>query len=446
MSQKPMMRLQTPDAHARRQAIREQLSNKVQELALQNEQLDKDIEELGLGDVVKKAKKKVVSTGKAAINKITGKDDKPKEAPHPRGPGGTVAPSSKKSDFDEKKHPRGDDGKFAKSSGKKGTELREVSKGKYVLVDLDEEDRKKKEADEKAGKAASELQQIEKEINFTEVKPKDKCGKVNGEKVCGSAFSATTKDGRKVWMYESDGTNKVTRKTKVEMLKTLVDLHNEYPDMKNAGTKIRLYKDLGSSTAGQVHQNHRDVIQVSAKSHESSNETDHLHTIAHEFGHLYDFEHNSRTIAHIYANPEHKSLWNNPNLKDEFPKRLYASKGTLGGSYARANPTEGYAEVFADWHLSKGKTTNVASNAYARHEGWVGAKKGTKFDAITHTFSTQDFELESEDDFIISDDFKNGPRFIGKPPALEDPSSEVQEAADKIVKEVFEELGLPYKD
>lgn len=86
MSQEPIMRLQTPDARARRQAIREQLIVKIENLSDQNEQLDKEIEELGFGKFLT-----------AKVKNLFGKEDK-------------------KSDFDETKHPRGEDGRFAKVS------------------------------------------------------------------------------------------------------------------------------------------------------------------------------------------------------------------------------------------------------------------------------------------------------------------------------------------
>jgi hypothetical protein len=43
--------------------------------------------------------------------------------------------------------------------------------------------------------------------------------------------------------------------------------------------------------------------------------------------------------------------------------------GTYGVTGVR-NPAEGFAEAFAEWALTKGKTTNPATLEYAKHFGW----------------------------------------------------------------------------
>jgi hypothetical protein len=54
-------------------------------------------------------------------------------------------------------------------------------------------------------------------------------------------------------------------------------------------------------------------------------------------------------------------LYNNPDIK--------AGLSIYGATDYR----EAYAEAFADWHGTNGKTKNIAAIAYAKHQGWVSA-------------------------------------------------------------------------
>lgn len=71
----------------------------------------------------------------------------------------------------------------------------------------------------------------------------------------------------------------------------------------------------------------------------------------HEFGHQYDANNRRNGGRAMYENPEIKK--------------------TLS-TYGKTIPEEGYAEAFAEWHMSKGQTDNPAARAYAKQEKWYG--------------------------------------------------------------------------
>src|SRR4029079_6463547 len=81
------------------------------------------------------------------------------------------------------------------------------------------------------------------------------------------------------------------------------------------------------------------------------------YVVAHEFGHQFDIAKNRTGIKnYAYNFNATTSLYDNPNV--------YTSLS----HYGKKSPMEAYAETFAEWHLSRGKTTNPAAIAYARHE------------------------------------------------------------------------------
>lgn len=72
-----------------------------------------------------------------------------------------------------------------------------------------------------------------------------------------------------------------------------------------------------------------------------------LYVLTHEFGHASD--------ETILSYPE-------------FLTFLQFASGLSG--YGQSEPAEGYAEAFAEWVLTQGRTTNRASWAYAKRFGW----------------------------------------------------------------------------
>jgi len=85
-----------------------------------------------------------------------------------------------------------------------------------------------------------------------------------------------------------------------------------------------------------------------------------LYVLAHEWGHAFPDKHDARnTHAH----------------KDAVKAGGMSRYGTHGGTDAEGHAAEGYAEAFAEWSLSNGKTTNPAAQEYARRFKW-GEKFG----------------------------------------------------------------------
>lgn len=80
-----------------------------------------------------------------------------------------------------------------------------------------------------------------------------------------------------------------------------------------------------------------------------------LYVLAHEWGHAFPNKEDARnTHTHRHA-------------VDAGGMSRY---GTHGGVDAEGHAAEGYAEAFAEWSLSNGKTTNPAAIEYARAFGW----------------------------------------------------------------------------
>ena len=80
-----------------------------------------------------------------------------------------------------------------------------------------------------------------------------------------------------------------------------------------------------------------------------------LYVLAHEWGHAFPDKNDARnTHAH----------------QDAVSAGGMTRYGTIGGDGAEGNAAEGYAEAFAEWSLTDGKTTNKAAQEYARRFHW----------------------------------------------------------------------------
>jgi hypothetical protein len=80
-----------------------------------------------------------------------------------------------------------------------------------------------------------------------------------------------------------------------------------------------------------------------------------LYVLAHEWGHAFPDKHDARN-THVH--------------KDAVKAGGMTRYGTHGGTDAEGHAAEGYAEAFAEWSLTDGKTTNPAAQAYAREFHW----------------------------------------------------------------------------
>lgn len=80
-----------------------------------------------------------------------------------------------------------------------------------------------------------------------------------------------------------------------------------------------------------------------------------LYVLAHEWGHAFPEKADARNVeVHNHA----------VHLGD------MSRYGTTGGDGKEGHAAEGYAEAFAEWALSEGKTTNQAAQEYARRFHW----------------------------------------------------------------------------
>lgn len=367
MSQRPRIMLSHVNYEAdykSRLAKKAELASKVAEL---------EAVELGLGSFLKKTVKKVV-------DKVTGHEDpKPVATAPPESAHAIQQRGGSKSDFDEKKHPRGDGGKFAKAPAAstpppKGSISKVIDKVKAATP-----------ATPATGSGSNPIVS-----DMTEEKPKKLCDKIDGERVCGSKWSVTLKNGTKISLYEVDQTH-LSKEEKRNMLNVLAEIHNEYPGKLNT-TKILLKNSISvraegldpSSVAGFTTQS--STINNKANSTISFNvdhplrnnlDKDGRYTVMpslyatgfdkyfllHETGHQFDVA-NNRTGSGSDSRWNSKAtlpLFNNPDVKDSL------------SIYGRTDYREAYAEAFAEWHGTGGKTKNVAAIAYAKQQGWVAA-------------------------------------------------------------------------
>jgi hypothetical protein len=81
------------------------------------------------------------------------------------------------------------------------------------------------------------------------------------------------------------------------------------------------------------------------------------YTIAHEWGHIVDKSQMAMTGRKV-------------NKAAQQSRLLFVDAGPLLSEYGRYNELEGYAESFADFWTSRGKSTNPATQAYAKAFGW----------------------------------------------------------------------------
>lgn len=164
--------------------------------------------------------------------------------------------------------------------------------------------------------------------------------------------------------------------------------------------------------------------------------------VTHELGHQWQHQTGSGNAA--------KGLFKNSKIKKHLTP------------YGQTASAEGYAEAFRDWHVSKGKTNNPASLAYAKKEGWFGAefkrpkKKKSLFGKIKSAlpFALEDVNVDEEEldpknltkgSYIIVEDLEKGPYVIGEDPeANVEPTQDEIEEADAAAREAYEDLGLDY--
>lgn len=196
--------------------------------------------------------------------------------------------------------------------------------------------------------------------------------------------------------------------------------------------------------------------------------------MTHEYGHHVDFS------KHVVGDTHTASaLYSNPAFKNALSK------------YGKKSAVEAYAEAFAEWHYTRGRTKNPAAVSMARSEGWFGSGLTASIlnltevndwvsltsEGLVHfsiiddggeivedvlSFDSTQFAInegemfpdDTEDDIYadipsfdnggvtVRDGFEEGSTVSGKEKA---PSKEDVVKATEIVKQVFKDLGLDYE-
>lgn len=380
MSEQPRMMLNGQDEIASRKARKDELANRVLE----------STEEFGIFDSIKKKvgglfksteRKKVT-----VIDKETGKTTTYEEVDgKPVGTG----KADKKTDWDEKKHPRGEDGRF------------------------------KDAPDSGSTKAAGK-------VFDTSGTSKMKCDK--------NECSITGHDGKKLSIFADKKADKKdvadwSPESKRALLTALADVRKLYPNMPT--TKIVMSKGVdgqawaNSKTKDRINVNaflfkktfddiNKQPFETDGFMPESKKANHYRYTMFHEFGHMVSYVNHDVSFT-----AKKKFLINGKIRKIHEDKRVQKDLSP----YGRTNPWEGYAEAFAEWHLSKGKTKNKAAKAYAEYEGWAYSskpknikprKKGIIERGLRTILEAETVEFAEEPEFIIVDNFETGkPSIIG---------------------------------
>jgi len=286
-----------------------------------------------------------------------------------------------------------------------------------------------------------------------------------------TVYETTTSNGDKVRLYDKTGKAKNYAN---EMLQTQARLQEEYPNSRFKGIIVTdpnsrdpLLKEdndpisVGNREFARVHGNipftfvnsdhlGYDIKKLDNKdnfnmpSSQSGNTKDMSYLLTHEFGHHVDFQKHSSNGYNYKQHPLTKN--------ESFNK--YVS------SYGKPSPVdpgiEAYAEVFAEWHHSSGKTKNPAAIAMARYEGWYGSgvvasatisnyvdSENSDWYSMTMIKTSLIHFAKKETPLVVSDDFSDpkGGKKISGGNAIPPTKDEIAEA-DQTMSEVLKELGL----
>lgn len=245
---------------------------------------------------------------------------------------------------------------------------------------------------------------------------------VDGIKVK-AAYEVTAADGTKIRAYDmSRGKGKDTDQT----LATAAYMHDLYPSSPPkkvvflSGNQMSRAAGFGTNAfvvAGTdyVFMNKKPLkISDPDWSMPAARGADAAHyTATHEFGHQFDFSNRRRSSV---------GLFETPSIKRHISE------------YGRSNSKEGYAESFAEWHVSEGKTTNPAARAYAQHNNWYGSGgKGAlaaAIDGLEWDYSTGRIWIPMEMDVVEWDPWEIAEALGVIALADEEESSDVNQPED----------------
>lgn len=197
--------------------------------------------------------------------------------------------------------------------------------------------------------------------------------------------------GKEITLTHVPGVGKLTDKQATLALQQVHELHLTHGNAPNIKVVNNAYHHTGRNTAAYVIVGDNSTIHLVGKRVFNTSQTpepgksyypkgfvmpeatNHLgssepntpeqtarYLISHEYGHTMD-------------NLRSGSSGTSPSMRaaySDIMKRHKAGEATGLSEYGRSQPAEAYAETFAEWHMSGGKTTSPAAQHFARLYGW----------------------------------------------------------------------------
>lgn len=357
-------------------------------------------------------------------------------------------------------HHHGKDGKFAPGSGGGGGSGSSDSGSKGSGV---------------SGKASLGTWPSSKGRNITVVAKTNRGSvKVDGIKAK-AVYEVTAANGNKIRLYDKTGE---AGKYYKDLLNNHARMNEMYPKpvhniiitKPTKGLDKRDFSSVNSQRNETYINSHLlgfDIKAIRAgylmPSARSGNTKNMDYLLTHEYGHHVDFSKHVDGDNHS-ASP----LYGDPAFK------------TALSTYGKKSPIEAYAEAFAEWHYTRGRTQNPAAVALARYEGWngtAGINASGSIDSLiwdgynvisminkglVHFANEGDNKLavgemfpdDTEDDIYadipadengitVLDDFESKAKVIGAKEV--EPTADEVAKATNLIKAVFIDLGLDYE-
>lgn len=215
----------------------------------------------------------------------------------------------------------------------------------------------------------------------------------NGVGLYKRKFQITAADGQKLDLYDMDGA--LPERVHKELLNSLSSMHEMYPLKTKPKILVVNRQVLKEIRPNMVHADAFVIVDrdnpfifinadamkgrpfettVSNLMPGAKNTSKNHYILTHEYGHKVDMATGMRSAG------GEKGLWADVDVQDGLSE------------YGNSIPEEGYAEAFAEWHVTQGKTDNFAAKTYAYNEGWFGGGKA---------FSTATEQVSNTGDRIV---------------------------------------------
>lgn len=155
----------------------------------------------------------------------------------------------------------------------------------------------------------------------------------------------------------------VSPEKRKKILATLDDLHTRFPPKSDVPTTVFI-DNIDDGSYGMTVRG-KPVMMIDAVRAKDVGETGEFmpsafmhkdgiqYVIAHEWGHVIDTRSSDDVVEHDIVKVN--GVW----------KQIDGMS-----SYGKTDPREGFAEAFADFYITDGKSNNPATKAYVEEEGW----------------------------------------------------------------------------